>query len=116
MKKKGFLVGFTVLLIFAMSIHASAAEARLGTTRPTLTFKGTTTYCSVTITAADKEIDATLELWRGDTLVDSWAGDGTTMVNISGQCKAAKGVTYTLVVTGTVDGKEIPTMPTTKTC
>lgn len=116
MKKKLYLLATLVLLILSMCINASAAETRLITAKPTLTFNGTTAYCSVTITAAGKDIDATMELWRGNTLVDSWSNDGTTVVQITGNCAVTKGAAYTLTVTGTVGGETISAIPVTKTC
>ena len=82
---------------------------------PTLTFTGTTTHCRVSITEIGKSIEATFELWQGNTLVDSWVGSETYLV-IAGNHSVISGQTYTLKVTGTMDGIPFTGTPVTKKC
>jgi len=105
-----------VVLVFTMCVSAFAVEPRATTARPTLSFSGTTANCSVVITSYGDDIEATMELWRGATLVDSWSDEGTSMLTIKGSCTVTKGVTYTLKVSGTADGVSFSTPNVSKTC
>lgn len=76
----------------------------------------TTANCYVSVSDADKEIDVTMELWCGSTLVDSWNDEGTSRVTVEGSCRVTKGKTYTLKTYGTVDGVRFTGAPVSKTC
>ena len=78
---------------------------------PTLTFDGATANRSVSITALGKPITATLELWQGSTRVASWSDSATSRLIIDEDYSVDKGKTYTLKVSGTIDGK-----PLAETC
>ena len=110
------LMGTIAVLCLLLSATANAVQMR--SLRPTLSlsFSGTTANCSATVTDAGKELDVTLELWHGDKLVDSWPASGTGMVSVKGSCGVVKGETYTLIVTGTADGKAFSSAPFSKTC
>ena len=116
MKKRFVCLITMILFIAAICIPAQAVEPRIATAIPQLSFSGTTAICKVSIIDTGKAIDATLELWQGNTLVDSWPGSGTSVVSISGSCTVTKGVTYTLKVTGTSGGVTISSTPVSKTC
>lgn len=107
-----------LLLIFALTLGtiASAAQPRATTVVPSLSFNGTTANCSASITDFGGEIKATLTLWNGNRVVDSWYGEGTSVLRISGSCKVTEGVTYSLKVTGTVDGVGFAGSPVYGTC
>ena len=81
-----------------------------------LTFSGTTANCSGTVTNPDKYIVATMTLSHGGTVVGSGYGEGTSYVVLNGSCTVTKGWSYTLVISGTVDGTPFSTTPITKTC
>lgn len=81
-----------------------------------LSFSGTTANCYGTVTDLDKYIVATMTLSQGGTVVGSWSGSGISVVNLSGSCKVTKGKTYSLVISGTVDGVSFTTTPIVKTC
>ena len=104
-----------LLLISVLSSTAMAAERADQT--PILSFNGTTADCSVQIRARGKYIDATLELWQGSTMVDSWHNSGYNSVYIHGtHSNCTPGVTYTLIVTGTIGGVAITCTPVTGSC
>ena len=49
-------------------------------------------------------IDATMELWYGSTLVDSWSDSDSTCLTLAGTHSVVSGRTYTLTVSGTAGG------------
>ena len=111
------IVPVVLVLIMAVSLCTSAhAAARASQTIPVLTFSGTTANCRVSIVEAGKEINATLELWYGNTLVDSWSDTATSRLVISESHSVVSGRTYTLKVTGTIGGAAISSIPVTGTC
>ena len=79
-------------------------------------FIGTTAYCSGNVTDPNKSIVATMTLSHGSSVVGSWGGSGTSSVDLEGNCAVAKGQSYTLVISGTVNGTPFSTTPVTKTC
>lgn len=66
-------------LMVNMCASAMATENRVSQINPTLTFSGTTANCGVVIISIGDEIDATLELWKGNILIDSWPSKGTSV-------------------------------------
>lgn len=105
-----------LVLMAAMCTSVFAVEPRANRISPSLEFDGTTANCKVVIISSGDDIDATLELWRGNTLVDSWPGEGTSYVSISGNCSVTKGVTYTLKVSGTIGTERINYEGISRTC
>lgn len=116
MSKKIMSLVTALILMSAMCASAFAVEPRANRISPSLEFDGTTANCKVVIISSGDDIDATLELWNGNTLVDSWLGEGTSYVSISGKCSVTKGVTYTLKVSGTIDGVTIDYDGISRTC
>ena len=102
MKKR--FVPLVLVFIFILSLSANAAEPRADLVIPKLSFEDTTANCSVTITAPGKEIKATMTLWYGSQVVDSWSGTATSALFLSGSTQVVGGRTYTLTVTGTIGG------------
>lgn len=62
-----------------------------------------------------KTIHATLQLWQGRTMIDSWSGNGTSYLLITGSHEVTKGKTYTVKVVCTVDGQSFYVNPATAT-
>ena len=96
-------------MFLLLTVTANAVQMRSLWPTVSLFFSGTTANCNATVTDAGKELVVTLELWHGDDLVDSWPASGTGSVSV-------KGETYTLIVTGTADGKSFSSPPVSKTC
>lgn len=113
MKKK--IASVALVLIMVLSI-STIAQARLVKPITTLKFSGTTANCSVTVISGSDEIEATMELWHGSTLVDSWSGSDVGVLTIEGSCRVTKGQTYYLVVSGTAGGRSFTTEPHYGTC
>lgn len=103
--KRTILVALCILLLGAIPAHA--AETRAIPVTPTLSFDGTTALCGVTVSSYGKNISITLELWRSNTLVDTWTKSGNSTVMISERCNVASGNNYTLIVTGYVGSETI---------
>lgn len=116
MKRKIVAVILILTMLVALGTNASAAEPRTTRVIPTLSFNGTTAECQVTVTAVGKKIVATLELWNGDVLVDSWDGSASTRLVINGSCTVVKGQTYTLKVSGTIAGEAFEGTPVSAKC
>ena len=113
--KKRFLTLFLALM-FVFSINAFAAEPRNAIINPTLTFRGTTATCAVTITDFGSDIEATITLYHGRQIVDSWSGEGTNVLTINGSCEVEDGETYTLEVTGKIDNVSFTPVTKNGTC
>lgn len=110
MKRRICSFVLAVLLITGLTI-TSFAETKSANITPSLHFTGTTAYCKVEIESPGQYINATLELWWGTTLIDSWSGYGNGSVQIDGSHSVVHGRTYTLKVTGTVGGDAINVLP-----
>lgn len=113
MKKR--IIAMAAVLVFLLATTANAAVLVTKVT-PSLTFSGTTANCSVTVRDSGKEIEATVELWYGNTLIDSWSDSGTSRLTVSGSHTVTKGRTYTMKVAVTVDGSNVNVSPISKTC
>ena len=111
-----------LVLVFVMAFSASAFAAetvkeneRFAPSAPTLTVSGTTATCRGSIRYASAYIEADLELWQGSTLVASWHQTGTGRVTISETATIVHGITYTLTLSGTVNGVAFTPASITKT-
>lgn len=116
MKKRIGAILLATVILSSLIISAAAAQVRTIDSLPVLTFDGTTANCSVSITALGKPITATLELWHGSTRVAKWSDSATSRLIISGECSVSKGETYTLKVSGSVDGNAFMGTPVSKKC
>lgn len=115
--KKRFLP-LVMLLLLTLSVTAHAAQPYILTANPDLSFYGTTAECSVSCrgeTTTDK-IEATLTLYQGNTVVDSWSTSGTFRATISEECTVKRGTTYKLVLTWSVNGVPQSTNSVTGRC
>ena len=112
MKKR--LVPLLLVLALMMSLTANAA-IQATRVNPTLTFSGTTAICEATILGSGT-INATMELWYGSTLVDSWSDSDSTCLTLAGTHSVVSGRTYTLTVSGTAGGIAFTGTPVSKTC
>ncbi len=114
MLKRLISVFLCIALLCPLSVYA--AEPRYSVSQPTLTFSGTTASCIFSYVKYGKYIEVTMELWYGNTLMDSWTAEGNHTVSLSETCSVVRGRTYTLKITGTVGGEAISCTPVTKTC
>lgn len=113
--RKRLLVFFLVVgMLYVCFVSTQAAVMDI-TPSAQLTIDGNTAICQVTIAKSGKSIQATMELWQGNTLVDSWSGNETSYLHLVGTHRITTGKTYTVTVLCTVDGKDFYVRPVSKT-
>ncbi len=112
------IISFILIAIILVSVPvvAFAEPMRIPSASTSLSFDGTTAYCGATLVEANKMIEATMSLWDGGTCLASWAGRGKSVVSLSGSCEVESGKTYTLQVSGTIDGGTFSAPPMSRTC
>ena len=95
-----------VIMIIILTVPAYAVSPRATMVVPNITFNGTEADCNVRITAnkATDKIVATMELWQGTTLIDSWNGNGLWTLKLNGTADVQKNKTYTLVIEYSING------------
>lgn len=111
--KKTIAVVMIIVLMLTTFVYAET-ESVNNTLR--LNFDGASASCYIKLYYPGKSIDATLKLYKGNTLKASWHKTGTTTITISGTHGVVSGSTYTLKVTGTAGGSALSVTPVTKTC
>lgn len=116
MKKRFFAMA--ALLVLVLCVSAQAIEPLAVKVTPILKFDGTMAECSVVCNGSSRsdEIDATLTLYHGDDVVDSWSNSGTYRVSVSGECRVVRGEEYTLEVTWSINGVRQQSTSTVDTC
>ena len=114
MRKRVLVLTLIFALLLSMSVFA--AESRIDKYIPTLSFSGTTANCSVSVKEYGADIDVTLTLYRGWSVIGSWSGSGTGYVRVSGSCGVTSGLEYRLVATGTINGVAFTSAETVGTC
>ena len=105
-----------VLVVLLLATSLSYAGT-LGVTKSMkLTFSGTTANCMLTVKSSGAAIDATLKLYHGTTMIDSWSASGTGSVTIGETHNCVSGQTYRLEAEVTVNGSPVSIAPITKKC
>lgn len=108
MKRSKRIVALVLAGIMMFSICAFADETDIRGTmdakKPSMRVVGSTVYCSATVTYSGQYIDATLELYKGSTLVAWWTKTGTGLVSFSEPAPFISGLSYTLTISGTANG------------
>ena len=119
MRKKiiRILLAVVIIALFTISVFAAyvPGDEINGVPKPRMVVTGSTAACSVTITSAGNTIDATLELKQGSTVIASWSDTATGKLTLSGTATVTSGVTYTLTVSGTINGVAFSPVSITKT-
>ena len=123
--KKTISIALVLVLLFVAIPFAYADDPTTPAEDPviseiiaagSLTFSGTTANCSGSVTDNGKWISATRTLSHNGSTVRSWSGSGRSNVTLNGSCTVVSGWSYTLVISGTVDGVAFSTTPYTATC
>ena len=116
MKKLALLLAVIIILAFPLTAHA--AEERMLSIYPSLSFDGTTAECSVVVTGnyATDDLDVVIKLWRGSTCIRTWYASGDGYVFWEGTATAAKGKTYTLTADVTINNVTKPRVSISGTC
>ena len=94
MKKKTLSLILALILLLSCSATAQATSVQAATPSASITINGTTATCRVSIAKPGKTIHATLQLWQGRTMIDSWSGSGTSYLLVTGSHEVTKGKTY----------------------
>lgn len=118
LKSKIRRLGILVIIGAFLMIPAYAVSARVPVVSPSVTFNGTKATCFVRITAdrpSDK-ISATMELWQGSTLIDSWSGDSTWSLKLEETTSVSRNKTYDLVVNYSINGIDKTPVSISRTC
>ena len=100
------LLVLTLLLAFGSVAFAAAPDTSgiNAIVEPNMVVTGTTVKCTGQVKQIGASIDATLELWQGSTLIESWNKTGSTIVAFSETETIVHGLTYTLTLSGTING------------
>lgn len=116
MKKIALILAVVLMLSTPLSAHA--AEERMLSIYPGISFSGTTAECSLAVTGdyADDEIDVVIKLWRGSTCLRTWYDSGEGYVFWEDTATVTKGKTYTLTVDVTINDVTKPRVSTSGTC
>lgn len=104
-----------MLICFLLVQVAQAAESRAVKTSVDLSFEGTTAICSAVCigNSSSDKVEATLALYQGSILIDSWSNSGSWSIALSGEHKVTSGKTYRLELTYSINGVSKPDVSTT---
>lgn len=103
---KKTIIPCCIALVLFLSLPAHAAHLRSVRTVPSLSFSGTTATCSVSAYGenANDEIEVTLRLYRGLTLINTWTASGNGSVSMSKNATITPGATFQLTANVTING------------
>lgn len=115
---KRHILALGILLVLALTVSVQAIEPQAVSSKPVLSFEGTTALCYVKCKGGSDSdtVEATLTLYQGTTYVDSWSNSGKGSVTISEECTVKSGKSYTLKLTYSINGASKPSVSTTATC
>lgn len=115
MKKRLIPMLLVMLLLLSASANAANVSIKSVRTTPSLIFNGTTASCTATVRDYGKTIKVTMELWCGNTLLNTWTCSGTNLVTINETWRGIKqGQTYVLKVYGSANGSSFSVQPISK--
>lgn len=108
MKLKAVIALGLSLVIFSMllAVPANAMLARNNSVDCTLDFVGNTAICSCEISTdhSNDWISATMELWKGNTVLNSWSSTGSESITMTQIANVTRYSTYRLKIYYTVNG------------
>ncbi len=110
------IVVFALIFILAIGTISAFAMPMVSRKVLTLNYSGTTALCKLTVIDTGKSIDATMELWQGNTKLATWNDSDTTQVILDETYGVTSGVSYTLKGYGTINGVSFNMTSVTKTC
>lgn len=113
-------VVLSLVLMVSLVCFSVGAVAKLYTAHGSvsLSFDGSKAVCAAWYTADQPSdtLNATLSLYRGNTLITSWNQTGAGTISISRNHGVQSGKTYTLKMQCSINGVAKPTLSTTKMC
>lgn len=108
MKLKAVIALGLSLVIFSMllAVPANAMLARNNSVDCTLDFVGNTAVCSCEISTdySSDWISATMELWKGNTLLNSWSSSGSEDISMNETANVTRYSAYRLKIHYSVNG------------
>lgn len=114
MKKRVIALMMAFTLLFCIGVHA--AETRIMPVIPNLSFNGEQAVCKVYVNDPGADIQVTMTLYRALSVIASWEGFGTSVVNMTRYANVKDGLEYRLVITGTIDGVPFTSVEVVGTC
>ena len=108
MKKIAFVLA--VILVFSIPLSVQAAQPRAISIVPEITLEGTSLTCYVSAAAdhISEHLEATIRIYRENTLIYTWYASGYGYIDFTRTRGAPSGYTYRMTVDLTVDGVAIP--------
>jgi len=105
-------------LAFALILGSMSAFAavQILSRNAGLSFSGNTATCTLQVRDAGKYIDATLELWSGNSCVMTWQETGLGAVTITETYNCTSGNSYYLKGYGTSGTQDFEVIVPPKTC
>lgn len=113
MKKRIFPLVLVIVIILGTGANAAITSFTIA---PELSYTGTTADCGLYVRTQGKQINATLELWHGTSLINSWSSSGFGTLQLSKTATVCTGQMYTLRACVTIDGVQQPPVECHKTC
>lgn len=104
MKKR--TIALVLVLILSLSLVTSAAATTYAATfSPTLSFSGTTAYCTISVDPdnSDDDVSVTMKLWDGSTCIRTWIVSNKGFTAFSRSATVESGKYYTLSVDVTIN-------------
>ena len=116
MEKVALILAIVLVISMPLSVHA--AEARILSIYPEISFNGTTAECSLAVIGdyTTDELDVVIKLWRGSTCIKTWSDSGEGYIFWEGTATAVKGKTYTLTADVTINNVTKPRVSVSGTC
>ncbi len=112
-KKTSIILVLLLVLAFSANVYASMQVSK----SRSLTFSGTTANVSAYLSQVNAECELEVKLFRGGTRVGYWTDSDIGSAFVSDSVTGCtSGQTYTLYVSGTVDGQDVYFSPISKTC
>ena len=108
-----FLLVVVLFICLSIPVYASLMDKPV---QPSLSFSGNRAYCSAYVSSSGQSIILTLKLYHNGTIVGMWTDSGTSYVSVSGDTPVGSGYSYTLEVSGWINGVAIDGGSVTATC
>ena len=103
-------------LLIAIPVFADDTPTATSDALQSLTFNGIKACCEATIISSSASISATMQLWYGSILIKQWTASGTGIVSFNETWNCISGRTYTLKVSGTINGTAFSWPSVSATC
>jgi len=101
------ILALSLAIIMLLAVPAGAVLMAYAV-HPSLTFSNSRATCKLTVSAeTGDQISATVSLYHGAILLDSWSEEGTTALTLIGTHEAERGNRYLMVCDVEINGNPI---------